>query len=389
MQRAHLVTGATGFVGRALVLELLARTQAPVVCLVRADGTSPQERLWNALLEAAEAYDCPQNVRAAITQRCHAVAGDIRSPGCGLPDELDWRVDQVWHSAASLRFHQRDGVEIDETNVEGTRRVLELAKRLDTQSFNYISTAYVAGRSNGLIQADLMRNSDSNNCYETSKRNAEEVVLSTTELQTRILRPSVVIGHSRTHAVCGSYTGLYGLIDRLAALSLRRATTNADRQSPVRIRANPEGTINLFPVDLVVEQAVRCAQSSSEASVFHLTTATPLRVSTLFQGIHAELGLPAPQFVSDAEALSLEEKRLARQMSFYASYLRDDKAFDRATTDQALGTADDGRFTLTEKQLRQFCHWYLTLRRSAAIPAQQRQLTTPGCPSATHEGSVI
>ena len=64
--------------------------------------------------------------------------------------------------------------------------------------------------------------------------------------------------------------------------------------------------------------------------------------------------------MSDAEALSLEEKRLARQMSFYASYLRDDKAFDRATTDQALGTADDGRFTLTEKQLRQFCHWYLT-----------------------------
>ena len=84
MPRVHLVTGATGFVGRALVLELLARTQAPVVCLVRADGTSPQERLRNALFEAADAYDCPQSVRAAITQRCHAVAGDIRSPECGL-----------------------------------------------------------------------------------------------------------------------------------------------------------------------------------------------------------------------------------------------------------------------------------------------------------------
>ena len=56
----HLVTGATGFVGAALVLELLARDPAAeVYCLVR--GASMAEsaaRLQAALSTAAHLYGC-------------------------------------------------------------------------------------------------------------------------------------------------------------------------------------------------------------------------------------------------------------------------------------------------------------------------------------------
>lgn len=60
MTRAQLVTGATGFVGAALVLELLARTEDTLVCVVRPrEGVTVQERLLAALEEAADAYEVP------------------------------------------------------------------------------------------------------------------------------------------------------------------------------------------------------------------------------------------------------------------------------------------------------------------------------------------
>ena len=57
MTNFHLVTGATGFVGGALVLELLARTDSQVACLVREDpASSPHERLETSLTHAARIY---------------------------------------------------------------------------------------------------------------------------------------------------------------------------------------------------------------------------------------------------------------------------------------------------------------------------------------------
>ena len=54
------MTGATGFVGAALVLELLARTEDTLVCVVRPrEGVTVQERLLAALEEAADAYEVP------------------------------------------------------------------------------------------------------------------------------------------------------------------------------------------------------------------------------------------------------------------------------------------------------------------------------------------
>jgi nucleoside-diphosphate-sugar epimerase len=375
----HLVTGATGFVGRALVLELLRRTPLPVVCLVRPDGSSPRQRLRNALLHAATVYGYGRNVTEAITQRCDAVAGDVRVDGCGLSDDPDWRVDQVWHSAASLRYLPRDSGELEDTNVKGTRRVLDLARRLDANAFNHISTAYVAGRAAGLIPADRVYEGEANNLYESSKIRAEAEVVDATDLRTRIFRPSVVIGHSRTLAVSGTYTGLYGLIDRLSAFSRRVGGTAAGRApSSIRVKANPEGTVNLVPIDLVAEQTIGCALSSSDALVFHMTTTTPLRVGTFFHGVHAELGLCPPQFVDDTQALSPDEEQLARQISFYSAYLRDNKIFDRTTTDLALGVTDAGRFALTEERFRRFCRWYIDIRtprpQSAAAAASTREI---------------
>src|SRR5690349_15247710 len=141
----HLVTGATGFVGAAIALELLARTDDDIVAIVRPGKAGAVARFRDALVGAARAYDRAIDVEAALA-RCRVVAGDVARHCCGITDEHIGEVAQVWHCAASLRYEDRYAEEITACNVEGTRNVLALAGALGADSFNYVSTAYVAGR---------------------------------------------------------------------------------------------------------------------------------------------------------------------------------------------------------------------------------------------------
>lgn len=54
----HLLSGATGFIGGAVVLELLRDPESEVYVLVRGqDPAQARRRLCNALTAAATAYD--------------------------------------------------------------------------------------------------------------------------------------------------------------------------------------------------------------------------------------------------------------------------------------------------------------------------------------------
>src|SRR3954467_10603529 len=80
MIATHFVTGATGLVGSAIVLELLQRTTDDVFCLVRPGSDDVTARLRRVLGRAVESYAAPPEVQRAIAERCHAVAGDVVEP---------------------------------------------------------------------------------------------------------------------------------------------------------------------------------------------------------------------------------------------------------------------------------------------------------------------
>ncbi|MEU5721855.1 SDR family oxidoreductase [Micromonospora sp. NPDC047738] len=369
MNRTHIVTGATGFVGLALVLELLRRTDDDVACLVRPGAQDPDVRLRSLLTAAAHAY----GQRVDLDGRVRTVAGDITRPDCGLVEPVRGPIADFWHSAASLRYEESAAAEIFATNVDGTRHALALADRLGAASFNYVSTAYVAGTRDGVITERLIAPDGNNNAYERSKATAEALVHGHAGTATRILRPSIVVGHRGTRAVVGSYTGMYGFQRRLAVFAQSLSTRAPQRlRRPVRMLVDPGTPLNFIPVDALVEQMIGIAASGSPERIFHLTNSTPPAAGEVLRRIFALAGLPEPEYVTDQSELDDTDRAFASGIEFYRSYLVGEKLFDRVNSDRALGRPDAGTMPFPDDEVTAYARWYLDNVQRRRQPGRHR-----------------
>lgn len=151
-----LVTGATGFVGQAILERLLSQTHARVSVLIRGRGTQ------NAQIRLQELLDKPvfgvwrsrlgeQAAAAAIAERVHLLDGDLRDVPA-LPGDLD----AVVHSASSVSFDDP----VDKaftTNVGGPQALYRaLAQAGNNPHVVHISTSYVStGRVDVAAEARL------------------------------------------------------------------------------------------------------------------------------------------------------------------------------------------------------------------------------------------
>lgn len=361
---AHLVTGATGFVGGALVLELLRRTDVEIVCLVRPGSTPVAERLRAALYVAADAYGAEPSVRDAIDRRCHAVAGDVSLPECGGAPLPRLRYTQLWHSAASLRFEDRYAAEIVDINVHGTRHALGWARAAGVHQLNYMSTAYVSGSRGGTILEGACGDDATHNLYERSKIDAERIITDQRDLGVRVLRPSIVIGHSRTRAAT-NFSGMYGFLRQLNAFRgmMQRTQTRLLGETSLRVQLQVGAPVDLVPVDRVVDNAVTIMQATDpapgSAEYYHLTNPLAPAVDRVVTLMFEELGLCAPRFVDDDVALEWLDERFNRRIGFYRSYMRGDRTFDRSNVLRLVGRESDTPYAMSDDALRLYYRWYL------------------------------
>ena len=145
-----LLTGATGFVGEALLHLLL--TEVPgvhVSLLVRPRGSTTAEVRVERLLGKpvfADLVESAGGVEALMAHRIRVVPGDL-ADAPPLPDDLD----AVVHCAGDVSFDPP----VDEgfrTNVLGTRELLARVREAGPDlHYVHVSTAYVAGRRRGSI----------------------------------------------------------------------------------------------------------------------------------------------------------------------------------------------------------------------------------------------
>jgi long-chain acyl-CoA synthetase len=233
------VTGSTGFLGVQLVNELLTRHPDTRLALLIRDKPGQSGRL------RAESF-VPESARS----RVEVFSGDVSQPNCGLDtatvQRLSAETTRVIHSAATVRFDHSLS-EAREINVEGTRRLLDFAAGVrNLRSFAYVGTAYVAGERNGLIREDeLLVGQRFRNTYEQTKAEAEALVRSRlSSLPGMILRPSIIVGDSRTGAT-SSFKMMYWPL-KIYARGLWRT-----------VPGYPDAVLDIVPVDYVAASVAR------------------------------------------------------------------------------------------------------------------------------------
>ncbi len=319
-----LLTGATGFLGRYLLRDLLLAGRRVAVLVRSPERLAALRDFWSAQLGQA----LPQPV---------VLQGELNLPGLGLGlAERGWLARHchvVLHAAASVAFRATDDGEPWRTNVEGTRSLLRLSRAVGIGAWHQVSTAFVCGRRReAILEADLECGQDFHNPYERSKHEAERLVRGASSLCVTVYRPSVIVGDSRT-GYTSSYTGLY----RFLELGARLAGTR--RQLPLRLPLTGTEPCDLVPVDWVARAIVDLLGLPAwHGNTFHLVARPPTCARIVQETAADELGLHGVELAGtrpNTEPSRLEEL-FHEGLAEYWPYLAGTPAFDTSNTVAAL-----------------------------------------------------
>ena len=280
----YFVTGATGFIGRHLVEELLKR-DGTIYVLVREGSRGKVDDLIQRL-------DAPEG-------RIVAVPGDLSSPGLGV-DSFDEKIDHLFHLAAVYDIEAEEEASV-RANVDGTKHVIEFANSHDVGRFHHTSSIAVAGSYRGVFQEDMFEEDQKlPHHYHSTKYESERMVRAGVEAKTLVFRPGIVVGHSRTgemDKVDGPYY-LFKLLQRL-----RNALP---AWFPL---AGPEGgQTTIVPVDFVAQAMDHIAHLPDEdlpGDTFHLVDPEAMTVgqalNTFAKAAHApQLAMRVDQNLTNA-----------------------------------------------------------------------------------------
>ncbi|PTL60605.1 SDR family oxidoreductase [Paraconexibacter algicola] len=258
---SYVVTGATGFIGRHLVAELLANRKGDVHVLVR----SGSKKKLAALMEGWG----PQ-----AAKRVKPVVGDLAKPRLGVSKkwiaEHQGKIGHVFHLAAIYDMTADDATN-ELLNTGGTRHAVEFANAVGAGIFHHTSSVAAAGAHRGLFREDMFDEGQKlPSAYHRTKFESEKIARTETEIPFRVYRPAVVVGHSQTgemDKIDGPYY-FFKLIQKLR-----------DAMPPWLPLVGPElGHTNIVPVDFVAKAMDHIAhQKGLDGQAFHLTAPKSIR----------------------------------------------------------------------------------------------------------------
>jgi thioester reductase-like protein len=329
MSDAVLLTGATGFIGQALLWRWLRNSDAKCDLLVRGRrDILPAQRIEDGLRESGEVDPTPWMKRVEVfdadvsRERFGLSASDYESIAC--------RTTHIVHCAAAARF-DLDLDEARRTNVGGVRNIIAFATLCPNLArVDYIGTAYVAGTRTGIIKEDDLDPSPQHrNTYEQSKFEAEGLLREwIPSLPISILRPSIVICDSHT-GYASDHNGFYR--------ALRMYLTGGLSTLP----GYASSLLDLVPVDYVADAAFSLSRRAAKPGACYHLTAGPTNVATL--GEIRDLasryaGKPPFSLISPDEFAAMaaqvaarlpeDQGRAIREMALYMPYLMCENTFD-------------------------------------------------------------
>jgi len=257
---SYFVTGATGFIGRHLVSNLLKR-KGSIHVLVR---KSSHKKL--AAIGKTMGWDM---------SRVIAVSGDMTAGKCGVSAAqvraLSGRVKHFFHLAAIYDLTASADAQ-RKANIDGTRNALDLAAAIKAGCFHHTSSIAAAGLYPGVFREDMFDEAEGlDDPYLRTKHDSEGLVRDEKRIKWRIYRPGLVVGHSQTgemDKIDGPYY-FFSLLKKLRQML-----------PPWMPMLGVEGgRINLVPVDYVADAMDHIAHKPRlDGQCFHLVDPDPQRV---------------------------------------------------------------------------------------------------------------
>jgi len=274
---SYFVTGATGFIGRRLVQQLVDNREGEIFVLVRAGSTSRMEAL--------------------ITQwgsdRVSMVTGDLGQANLGV--DAAWtkdhagKIDHFFHLAAIYDITADDATN-DLLNVEGTRNAISLAGALEAGCFHQTSSVAASGEYAGLFDESMFDEGQHlPSPYHRTKFESEKIVREECPVPWRVYRPAIVVGDSQTGAM-DKIDGPYYFFPLL-----KRIRDTIPAWMP--LVGVDLGDTNVVPVDYVAQAMEYLAHvPGHDGEAFHLVNPEPQPVIDLMNAICKAAG--APQFAT-------------------------------------------------------------------------------------------
>ncbi|KWO66295.1 thioester reductase domain-containing protein [Burkholderia ubonensis] len=282
--RGLLLTGATGFVGRHLLRELLDRTDATIYCLVRAaDAAQGAERLRRTL-------DHWSLWRPDTAARIVAVPGDLSRPRLGLSDADHARlcdaVDAIYHNGTSMN-HLESFEMARRANVDGVIDLLRIAVTGRPKTFNYVSTLGVFSMEERLGEHVFTEASPidgerhlASHGYTTSKWAGEHLthLAAARGVPCNVFRLGLVTGDTEH----GHYDPLQSYYRLLKSCMLMGAAFDDFRYDLV-----------ITPVDYVAKALAHLgAKHMAGGKVFHLSSMQVTPMHVVFEMMNRQLAAP-------------------------------------------------------------------------------------------------
>lgn len=365
------MTGPTSLLGRNLLFELFAQNlgqldQLELLLLGRDQPETPLRERVKAMFApmTPDRFSAGQidTIQDYLDRRACFIDIDLQTDKLAMSDDgfrqlAAAPIDYFFHVAALTDFRDLPIVVemLKRTNVDGTRRVIELVSALRLGEFDFVSSAYTCGLTTGEIQPDYTNiHQGFRNPYEHSKLQAEiraQLFHQRTGTRCRYFRPSTICGRlcDPPLGITYKFDVFYAIGAFFLGVKLQQYPWAERFSQPIdldfRALYSQTSGLNIVPVDFVAQAMLAVCMSGDPGEAYHLvndeetphTLYVPMILDTL--GVRGVTRVDVmPEQLNDVEA-----QYYARVGKMYTPYV---------TSAPILFNTDTVRAVLDGAQLR-------------------------------------